>query len=295
MNAGRERDAESVFVETAGARVHAAVSGPPAGLPLLLSSGLGGAWFEWGAVAEALSEHYRVISFDRPGLGLSPPGRRPPSLRGEVELLAGLAGWAGPPVTVVAHSMAGFHAEALARVHPGLVSGLVLVDPSCEPRPMRAARLSPIAFPATRLLGHALEITRIARLAGPQGRRIMLHPTSRVGEQAPQELVRDVYGRGGVLGTAVAENCAYREMANDLLALRARRPFPQIPLVVLTALGDVRGAAKRARWDAGHRALAAMSPRGHQIVLTDSLHMIQYDRPDAVIRAVAEVTGTAAA
>ena len=71
-----------------------------------------------GSRCRRLRERNRVIAFDRPGLGGSLPGRGRAGLREEAARLAGLARWAGPPVIVVAHSLAGFHAEAFARLYP---------------------------------------------------------------------------------------------------------------------------------------------------------------------------------
>ncbi|WP_051300805.1 alpha/beta fold hydrolase [Actinomadura rifamycini] len=274
VNAGREQ-------------VHVVRSGPADGPPVLLDSGLGGAWFDWDPVVALLRDAYRVTVFDRPGLGASPAAAAPPSLRRDVALVAALAErGAGRPVTIVAHSMAAFHAEALARVRPDLVRALVLVDPSHEHGARACVRLSPVLTPAFAAAGALLELSGAAGAAGPRGRRAVLRHTSRAGDPAPAAAVRSVYGRGTVLGTVLAENLAYREMAADLVALRARRPFPPVPLLVLTALGDVRREACKRSWSEGHAVLAAMSPRGRQVKLPEARHMIHLDRPDAVAEAV---------
>ncbi|WP_131737108.1 alpha/beta fold hydrolase [Actinomadura roseirufa] len=270
-------------------QVHVVTSGPADGPPLLLSSGLGGAWFDWRPSAALLEDAHRVIAFDRPGLGLSPAAHAAPTLRREVDVLAALAARAGGPVVVLAHSMAAFHAEALARLRPGLVRGLVLVDPSYERNPRVALRYAAALTPAATATGAVLGATRLARVVGPLGRRLVLKHTSRRDDPASGGVVRSVYGRGTVLGTALAENLAYPEMALDLARLRERCPFPAVPLVVLTALGDVKEPAEARKWAAGHARLAAMSPLGSQIELADALHMVHLDRPDAVADAVAAV------
>lgn len=278
------------ILDVAGEQVHVVETGKPGTTPVLLSSGLGGAWFDWHPTADLLNEHHRVICFDRPGLGLSPARNAAPSLRTEVRLLAGLAEWAGPPIVVVAHSVAGFHAEAFARIHPGLVSGLVLVDPSSERETRSGMRVSAAVIPLARLAGFLFKITGLAKLIGPLARRLVLPRVSRSGETASPTTVRSVYGRGDVLGAVIAENSAYREMAADLTALRKRLPFPPIRLVVLTALGDARSAKRRHRWSKRHLDLARMSPHGRQVLLPDSLHMLPLDEPTAIAEAVAEVT-----
>ncbi|URN09465.1 alpha/beta hydrolase [Actinomadura madurae] len=268
-------------------QVHLVESGPADGPPLLLSSGLGGAWFDWTPSVALLRDEYRVTAFDRPGLGLSPAAAAPPSLRRDTGVLAALAERAGRPVVVLAHSMAAFPAEALARLRPELVGGVVLVDPSYERNPRVVVRVARVLTPLATATGAVLGATRLARVAGPFGRRMVLKHTSRRDEAVPAAVVRSVYGRGTVIGTVIAEELAYREMAADLARLRERRPFPPVPLAVVTALGDVRRPEKRREWSEGHARLARMSPHGRRIELPDALHMVPLDRPDVVADAVA--------
>ncbi|WP_018656006.1 alpha/beta fold hydrolase [Actinomadura flavalba] len=265
----------------AGERVTVRESGPADGPPVLVLSGLGGAWFDWGDVVAALPAH-RVTVFDRPGAGTSPAARRPPSLRRDAAILAALARRAGRPVTVVAHSMGAFAAEAFARLHPDLVAGVVLVDGSHEFGDVHAHRLSAGIAPLARAAGTALAATGVPWLLAPAARNLLLRLTARRVVAVPPAPVRAVYGRGVVLGTIVTEWSAYREMAADLAALRERRPFPPVPLVVLTAPWGPR-------WEEGHRRIAAFSPRGRHVALSGTRHMIMFDRPDAVADAVREV------
>lgn len=238
-------------------QVHLVESGPADGPPLLLSSGLGGAWFDWTPSVALLRDEYRVTAFDRPGLGLSPAAAAPPSLRRDTGVLAALAERAGRPVVVLAHSMAAFPAEALARLRPELVGGVVLVDPSYERNPRVVVRVARVLTPLATATGAVLGATRLARVAGPFGRRMVLKHTSRRDEAVPAAVVRSVYGRGTVIGTVIAEELAYREMAADLARLRERRPFPPVPLAVVTALGDVRRPEKRREWSEGTRGSPA--------------------------------------
>ncbi|MFL6056784.1 MAG: alpha/beta fold hydrolase [Actinoallomurus sp.] len=255
--------------------------------PLLLSAGLGGAWFDWIPVVALLRDEHRVIAFDRPGLGGSPPVRRELTLRAEADRLAGLARWAGAPVIMVAHSFAGFHAEAFARLHPELVGGMVLVDPSAEPRTPRYARPLTRLEPLARLAGTVAGTTGFARVAGPAVHGLAMRMMTARGNVAPPEFVQAVCTRGHVLGTLLAEDTAYRRMAADLLTLRRHRAFPDIPVRVITALGDMRGG--RDAWRRAHADLAGLSPRGRQTVLPDVGHLVQIDRPEAVAEAVREL------
>lgn len=279
-----------LLIEVGGERIHVVDTGRSDGPPLLLSSGVGGAWFDWQPTIDRLRADHRVICFDRPGLGASPVGQVTPSLRAEADRLAALAAWAGAPVIVLAHSLAAFHAEALVRLEPALAAGLVLIDPSCE-RDARPVRRWPAAavMAAGRFVGTLAGFTGLAKVLGPWARGRILRRVSGRGEVVPSSVVRSVYGRGEVIGTVLVEYAAYREMAADLAELRTRRPFPEIPLVVLTALGDVPDPAEARRWAACHARLAELSPGGRQVELADCRHMIQLDRPDVVADAVTDV------
>ncbi|GAA2082890.1 alpha/beta fold hydrolase [Actinomadura alba] len=271
--------------------LHIVESGRPDGPVLLMSTGMGGAWFDWEPTVERLRDTYRIVRFDRPGLGRSPAGRAAPSLRAEVDRLGALVEWiGGGPVVLLAHSVAAFHAEALARIRPDLLAGLVLVDPSCERGARPGPRMSAAVTPVARLAGRLTDATGLATVIGPWAYHRVLRRISDRDPAAPSSVVRSVYGRGEVIFTVLAENIAYREMAADLATLRTRHRFPAIPLVVLTALGDLNGSKAR-RWAGCHAELAGMSPLGRQVELPGCPHMVQLDRPDAVAEAVAVVTG----
>jgi pimeloyl-ACP methyl ester carboxylesterase len=274
------------LITVGGDRLHV-VSEGTGSPPVLLSAGLGGVWFDWIPVVTLLRDEHRVIGFDRPGLGGSPPVRRAATLRAEADRLAALARWAGAPVIVVAHSFAGFHAEAFARLYPELVCGLVLVDPSVEPDRPRYARPLTRLEPLARLAGTVADATGFVRLAGPTVYGLAMRMMTARGNVAPPDLVRAVCAHGHVLGTLLAENAVYRQMAADLLTLRRHRAFPDVPLRVITALGGRRGG--RDAWRGAHAALAALSPRGRQIVLPDVAHLVQIDRPESVAEAVRDL------
>lgn len=232
--------------DTAPMRVVSEGSGPP----VLLVAGVAGAWFHWDAVAGDLAADHRVIRFDRP------PPPVPPTLYGEAERLAGFD---GDRFTVIAHSAGAWHAEALARLHPSRVAGLVLVDPGCEPRPRR--RTSAPGRALGRWLpawGSTWSATALARLLGPPVHRLL------TGVQD-----RGVYRSGPFLAASMGEWLAYRDMAADLEEIRRAHPWPGIPVVIITAgradpCHEALAAGWRARLvrvpDAGHQ-LPRMNPR----------------------------------
>ena len=75
-----------------------------------------------------------------------------------------------------------------------------------------------------------------------------------------------------------------------------RATLGPMPLVVLTAADDYVGTPQPARamveavWSGLHRQIAAHSSRGRAQMVSGSSHMMIFDRPDAIISAIQEVT-----
>lgn len=205
------------------------------GPAVLLCSGLGRAWFHWDEVVTRLPPGHTVIRFDRPGLGLSPTGPFPPSLYGEAARLAALAPAFPERVTVVAHSAAAWHAEAFARLHPLRVGRLVLVDPDPGTDPRPPARWASEIGRWLPGLGGTWGAQAVARCVGPAAHLLLAGVPDRAG----------VYRQGGVVAAATGEWLARAEMAAELAALRASRPFPEVPVVVISA-GRRRGQERLA-------------------------------------------------
>ncbi|SDJ13561.1 Pimeloyl-ACP methyl ester carboxylesterase [Nonomuraea jiangxiensis] len=195
-----------------------------AGPAVLITAGPGGAWFHWDRVAGHLAGgRRRVIRFDRPGLGLSPRSPAPPTLYAEVARLAGLSPAHPERVTVLAHGVACWHAEAFARLHPLCVAGLVLVDPACAVRRRRLA-LGGSAGQWLPALGGTWGATALARLAGPAAHRLL------TGEPDPS----GAYSLGKVPLAVAGEWLARRDMAADLRLLRGEKPLPGVPVIVVS-------------------------------------------------------------
>ncbi|MDV5145149.1 alpha/beta hydrolase [Streptomyces sp. SBC-4] len=191
--------------------------------------------------------------------------------RGAPDALDVLDGHQAPvTVTVVGHSLAGFHAEAFARLHPTRTAALVLVDSSVEehPRPSRTAAVS-------QALGRALSAAGVPAALGPAVRRAAVRR-----DPAPGALIRRVYRTSRVLRGTLLENAHYGAVAAELLDLRDRFPLP--PGLPITVLAAPDGSA---RWERRQRALARRLDASYEAVVPSG-HLVMVDRPDAVARAV---------
>jgi pimeloyl-ACP methyl ester carboxylesterase len=118
-------------VEIAGTQLHLRDSGPRDALAIVLLHGFGGSLHTWEPWALALQDRYRVVRFDLPGSGLSPPDptgdytdERSRALLAAVLDHLGLA-----QATLVGHSMGGRIAWQFAAREPQRVRALVLVAP----------------------------------------------------------------------------------------------------------------------------------------------------------------------
>jgi hypothetical protein len=237
-------------------RPHVVVQG--AGPAVLITAGLAGAWFHWDAVAARLASGHRVIRFDRPGLGLSPCTPVPPTLYGEAARLAALSPAHPQQVTLIAEGVACWHAEAFARLHPLCLARLVLVEPACagERRPLPFAGTAGRWLPA---LGRTWGATALARLTGPPAHRLLTGTADPSG----------VYGTGRVLAAVAGEWLARRGMAADLRRLRAEKPFPEVPVTVISSddpdgcAGHLAGelAAEHVRLPRAGRRLQLRAPQ----------------------------------
>ncbi|MGP8302278.1 alpha/beta fold hydrolase [Streptomyces inhibens] len=276
------------FLRVDGVPLHVLTEG--SGPVCVLSGGLGMAWFDWDAVAALLAPHRTVVRFDRPGLGLSAPAPAPPTLAAEADRIAHLLDALGHfgPATVVGHSLAGFHAEAFARLHPDRCAGAVLVDGSVEERPRpwlpRAVRTAWAGGVAG-----ALSAAGLPRVLGPVTRRL-IGRVSTVGSHPPHPWERAGYRTSRVVKACVLENATYPYQAAELAALRADHPMPGAPVTVLAAY-DGSETAGQLRWLERQRALAA-ELGGRFAVAAPAGHLVMADVPESVVRAVLDLSGT---
>ena len=252
------------------------------GPPVVLLGGCGVPSYDWDRLADLLPD-LALIRLNRPGLMGTPWPGELPRLAAEVDTLVALLESTGSTV-VVAHSMASFHAEALARQRPDLVVGLVIADGSVEfprrrPWPRRRWRW------LAELVRKAMAVPPL-RAPGSFGQRVLFAAQSHHRFTEPvSPLVRQTFRDPDTIASVLAEQAAYPEQAWDLAQVRERFGWPQIPTIVLTA-----AAGGRTRWIAKQARLATLL-NARQVVVADSHHLIMIDRPDVLDEAVRALLG----
>ncbi|MSS46581.1 alpha/beta hydrolase [Cutibacterium sp. WCA-380-WT-3A] len=241
----------------------------------------------WKPVVDRL-QHLDVISYDRPGLGGTIWPGHYPQLDEEIASLTELVGlihrhWdtrQPRKVILVAHSMAAFHAEAFARIHPEAVAGVVFVDPSVE-WPTHPPCRHNIALPNA-----VYKIMDSA--AGPVGRCAfaigVMAQTMRSGSvvwhQFQNHRLHRVYGSPDAMAMAVAEWIGYDQQAWDLMAVRSDHAWPDVPTVLLSAVySGQEQELKR------HERLAPMLG-ARLVVVENSHHLMMLDRPEVISDAI---------
>ena len=101
---------------------------------VVLDGGAGQDLMAGREVAEALSEHARVVTWSRPGLGSSElglVGRGSPRIVEELRIVLE-ALEVEPPYVLVGNALGSFHVRAFAAMYRNEVAAMVLIDPSHE-------------------------------------------------------------------------------------------------------------------------------------------------------------------
>lgn len=228
----------------------------------------------------------RMVAYDRAGIGRSDPST-PLTLDGQVADLAAVIEAVGAPSVVVGHSWGGMLAELVMFSRPDLIAGLVLLDPADEDylAVVGAHQLQDgltlgeavIAQHASGELGATIRDTfrsfaeRLTADDDLQALFLDAH-ASCYAEDSQARMVRD-------------EHRLIIESLDEIADRRARSRLPDIPVVVLSATTG-QPQAERDAYTARHARFASAFPRGQHIVLADTSHAVNQERPAEVSGAI---------
>jgi pimeloyl-ACP methyl ester carboxylesterase len=266
------------MVDVGGYRLHINCTGT--GNPtVIIDAGLGDWSTGWGFVQPEVAKTTRVCTYDRAGWGWSDAGPLPRDAAQDAKELHTLlknANIPGPYI-MVGHSLGGLTVRVFVHDYASEVIGIVLID-SMTPQQFAQSptdvqpRLNTQSRPFNPLvaLGH-LGIVRL--LAKPLGILPDAPPNPEayyalgVRPQNIQALMDDSQGMpaAGAQASAV-------------------KTFGDLPLIVLTAkLNNIPG------WQEWQTELLQLSSNNQQLFAENSGHNIEFDEPDAAVKAILQM------
>jgi pimeloyl-ACP methyl ester carboxylesterase len=261
------------LVDVGGHRLHIWCTGE--GTPaVILDSGLGGSFVDWGKVQPAVAKFTQVCSYDRAGMGYSDEGPSPRTARQIATELATLLDRVNirGPVVLAGASIGGLNSRLFASERSDRTAGLVLVDASHENQRADIPSMAPFV-PLLSTMG----IFRLADISFGQ---------------PPASLAPHV--RNSARVTALRTS-SYQTAASELLnieetrrQIKTTRRKLDIPVIVVTA-----GRNTDPEWRDMQRDQVTLSHKGCQIIAVGSGHVIPVSQPETVIKAIHSVVESA--
>jgi pimeloyl-ACP methyl ester carboxylesterase len=293
--AARQFPPPGALVDIGGRRIHLDCRGSGSPTVVLIHGLDTGGALSWSAVHDSIAATTRACAYSRAGIMWSDP--TPDfSPSGMVEdLHAALrAGAETAPFVLVGHSLGGPISLLYTRDHGDQVAGLVMVDAS---HPEQFSRFKAIGISTENVALKALEVaaalswTGVVRAFAGDGKPMPHQPlqAARAQHAWTSRSIRGAMTEMKALDSILAEAGTARELGDrPLVVLTAMKPFTTDELKALGVTADQAGKQKQI-WLEMHQEETRWSTAGRQVVLADASHYIQFDRPDVVIGAVADV------
>lgn len=291
------------LVDIGGRRlnIYCSGSGPAT---VIFDSPSGTAGWMWFEIQPEIAKQTRACVFDRAGFGFSDPSPRPNTSDNVVEDLHNALGKAGiaPPYVLVGNSSGGGNMQLYAYRHPAEVKGMVLVEAQHEDETERMNAASKGKLKEVYAMMSEMEKACAAQAEKGfvPGSEMFNNCTggfqpkfgNALNAAYIANMVSPLYWRA-----RRAEELGFPDSDAQLRA--ARGSFGDMPLVVLTRGNPMFGIPGKPQSDLNkasekenftiQKEMAALSSRGVQRVVPGAGHLIQVDKPAAVIKAVTDV------
>ncbi|THD81915.1 MAG: alpha/beta hydrolase [Phenylobacterium sp.] len=270
-----------------GRQLHLLCSGPAGGPTVVMIAGGGTPAVVSYALQAKIARFAHVCSYDRPGLGWSPPAARPLTFDEHVQDLESLLhnGGVPGPYLFAPESFGSLIAIGYADRHPDQTAGAVFLD-GVDPQLWFAAVPAQNGWDAdarTAAFGAAwrLGVVRLAfaKLAPPWVN--VLPPTTR-------DQLRAVYARPAAGFDEAIQ--AYRRSPADHRPVLTPAMFGDRPVIAIQH-GKTSAALSstfQAGWAASQARLAAASRAGRVVVAEGADHQVAQEAPDLAARSVRE-------
>ena len=294
------------FVDLGTHRLHLLEQGQ--GSPaIILEAGLMSTVLSWSAIQSALAQSYRVVSYDRAGLGWSDLGPMPRTADRMVDELHTLLERAAipAPYVLVGHSFGGLTMPLFAARYRQETAGVVLVDPvaPAEWNPpseqdrkraeigatvgRRAAllcRIGAIRFVAFLLTSGATKVAgRLVRWISREAPAESASVSSPWFWNLPAEerAMAAVFWIQEKFCRTIASQL--ENLPDSAVRVAELGEFCSKPVVILSAKSTPPNRREQ------HAAIAERLPRGRYVLADGSSHWIMQDQPELVIGAIHEV------
>jgi pimeloyl-ACP methyl ester carboxylesterase len=274
---------------------------------ILLEAGLMSTVLSWSELQRALAGSFRVVSYDRAGLGWSELGPMPRTADRMVDELHTLLERAAisPPYVLVGHSFGGLTMPLFAARFPHEIAGVVLVDPVApaewNPPSEHELKLTRIGAKVCRRAAILARVgmirfvaflltTDVKKLAGYLVRLISRGTPAESGSVSSpwfsalpekERAMAAVFWVQPKFALTIAS-----QLENLPISAGSVGQFANLsdkPVVILTA----RTAPEHRRLE--HASMAARLPQGEHVLAGNSNHWIMQEDPDLVIRAIEKV------
>ena len=289
-------------------RLHLLESGR-GGPTVVLEAGLMSTVLSWSELQRSLAASFRVVSYDRAGLGWSDLGPMPRTADRIVDELHTLLQQAAipPPYVLVGHSFGGLTMPLFAARFPDEVAGMVLVDP------VAPAEWNPPSQHDLKLTRIGAKVCRRAAVLARFGviRFVAVLLTTGV-KTVAAHLVR-LISRGSPAESGTVSSPWFAALpANEKAMASVFWIQPKFALTIASQLENLPASAGSVgrsenvcnkpvvilsactapeRRRAEHAAIAARLPQGEHVLAGNSNHWIMQEDPELVIRAVEKVAG----
>jgi pimeloyl-ACP methyl ester carboxylesterase len=261
--------------------------GRQAKTPVVFVHGLGGSHLNWCLVGPRLAEDRRAVALDLHGFGLTPGGRYTATVQRNAALLDRFVREVtGTPVILVGNSMGGLISILASASAPGIVQGLVLIDPAL-PLPPRSP---------DRQVGSQFLLYALPGLGELYVRNVMARRPPHLAVQRIIELCFADPSRAdpAMVSASIAlaterqgrdhTEAAFLAASRSLMRVVAqRRRYWEMMSAVHVPVLLIGGEADRLVPAAAMRQAAARNPRWETVMLPGVGHTPQLEVPDNVI------------
>jgi pimeloyl-ACP methyl ester carboxylesterase len=274
---------------------------------IILEAGLMSTVLSWSEIQRKLAQSYRVICYDRAGLGWSDVGPMPRTAERMVDELHSLLERAAisPPYVLVGHSFGGLTMPLFAARHREETAGVVLVDPvaPAEWNPPAEQDRKRVEIGST-VCRRAAWLSRIGVI------RFVAFLLTSGAKRVASRLVRVISRESPVESGSVSSPWFWNLPANERTMAAVFWVQEKFCSTIASQLENLPGSAARVA-ELGnfcdrpvvilsakstppkrleqHVAIAQRLPQGRHLLAKSSSHWIMQDEPELVIEAIHEV------